>query len=665
MSPVIRAGVVVVDDRPDLLLTGDYPYYRDPAGRWAAKLSAMRAAGLTTISFYVPWRHHELEPGRFAFTGPGNRDLLGFLGLVQAAGLWAMPKPGPYVHAELPLGGLPDRVGPAGGTGRTAALCATGEPLSAQGYPLPSPHDPVFREDAGQWLRAVGDVLRPLIHPHGPVVAVQVGNEGWFGETALAASALDYSAPGVAAFTRRHPGRRPPRPGAGGGYAAWAAWLNESLADGLDDIGAHLDLDVPLLMNAAPPAEARSPGLDAWLSRSGPATPRTVHYGFTNWTGDLADDDELTRYVLAVKRAPGPAMEENWSLPWVSPACAAACVPIYRSLLGLACGATGISVYTGCATAGWDEHLTMDAAHRRTVAGDPALLDPPYGDAAPIGVDGSPGPGLDALREFTGFLRAAGPALAASRPEVDVVLLVRPEQAALTSWGVDTEPPADRTIAPFVRHCLRYGVPFSIAYREAEDDDRRRPLVTTSGPLMPAGLQELLVTHARAGRPLLVLGELPTADERGGRCTRLADAVRAGLPITVAADARTALAAWPPTAPRADRTGDGVLQLRRIGPAGDVFVFLFHPPVPGAGADPAPVTTTIMGETLRTTLMPGGCAVVHCRDGELAGAYLKGHHELLGLTIRADITFGDDRIAGHRAGDLSAHRHPSRSAFRI
>ncbi|MGV9214399.1 beta-galactosidase [Micromonospora sp. RB23] len=660
MTSVIRDGVLVIDGRPDLLLAGDYPYYRDPAERWAAKLRALRAAGLTTVSFYVPWRHHEMEPGRFTFTGPGNRDLVGFLDLVHAAGLWALPKPGPYVHAELPLGGLPDRVGPAGGTGRVAALSATDEPLSAQGYPLPSPHDPVFLADAGQWLRAVGDVLRPRIHPHGPVVAVQVGNEGWFGETGLAPDALDYSEPGLAAFARRYPGLRPPRPGAGGDHAQWAAWLNESLAAGLDDIGARLGLNVPLLMNAAPPAGARSPALDAWLSRTGPTTARTVHYGFTNWTGDPADDDELTRYVLAAKRAPGPVLEENWSLTWVGRACAAASVPIYRSLLGLACGATGISVYTACATAEWGGHLMMDAAHRRMVAGDPALLDPPYGEAAPIQVDGSPGTSLAALRGFTSFLRAAGPALAASRPEADVVLLVRPAQAAITSWGNGTEPPAGRTITPFVQHCLRYGVPFSIALSETDDDiGQGRPLVTTSGPLMPAELQELLVAYARRGRPVLLLGELPGVDERGARCSRLADAAQAGLPITVAADARTALAAWTHTAPRADGPGDGVLQLRRVSAAGDVFVFLFHRPVPGAGDDPVPVRTTVMGRPLRTTLVPGGCAVVHCRDGRLTGAYVKGHNELSGTGIPVDVTFADDQITSSAAGDLVVHPRKS------
>lgn len=668
MNPEISDGVLAVDGVPDLVLAGDYPYYRDLPSRWAGKLDAIRDAGLSTVSFYVPWRHHELSPGRFTFTGPGNRDLVGFLGLVHTAGLRALPKPGPHVHAELPLGGLPDRVSPTHDPSRAAVLSAVGEPLLEAGVCLPSPHDPAFRADAARWLQAVGDLLRPLAHPGGPVTAVQVGNEGHFGEIALPVSATDYSVPGLAAFARSYPGVRAPRtraPGADGigPYVDWAAWLNQSLADDLDEFAELLGISVPMLLNAAPPAEARSPELDSWLSRSGPAQPRMSHYGFTNWTGDLtSDDDALVRYVLAAKRASGPLMEENWSLRWVTERCAAACVPIYRSLLGLACGASGINVYTVCATADWGPHLQIDREYLRETTGDPAQLDPPYGDAAPIGVDGSAGPSLDALRTFARFLGAAGPALAGTLPERGPVLLVQPAHAAVTAWrpgpGAPTPPPADRTIAPFVRHCLRSAVPFSVAFATTEGAaaDRDRPIVTTSGPFMSVADQTYLASQARTGRPILLLGALPATDERGKPCTVLADCAREDTPITVVADldeVTSALAAWPATAPRDGRQQGEVVELRRVGHGGDLFVFLFY----RAGLLDAavPVETTIPGGVLRTTLAPGGCAVVHCRAGRLIGAYVKGGNELTGCAIRPEVTIGDQRLAAAVPGDLSAY----------
>jgi beta-galactosidase len=379
-----------------------------------------------------------------------------------------------------------------------------------------------------------------------------------------------------------------------------------------------------------------------------------VHYGFTNWTGDLArDDDALIRYVLAAKRARGPVMEENWSLRWVTEQCAAACVPIYRTLLGLACGATGISVYTACATAGWGEHLRIDRDYLRATTGDPGRLDPPYGDAAPIRADGSAGPSLDALRTLTRFLRAAGPALAATRPEPGPVLLVQPTHAAVTAWRPDPAlASADRTIAPFVRHCLLSAVPFTLAFAPADAGDG--PIVTTSGPFMSAANQEFLAAEAGAGRPVLLLGALPDTDEHGKPCTRLADITLAGAPITVVADLDELpgeLDVWPPTAPRGDRRHDAVVELRRVGTGGDVFVFLFH----RAGDDAVPVTTAIPGGLLRTTLGPGGCAAIHCRDGHLIGAYVKGRNELTGASIKPEVTVGADRSAGSERGDLARY----------
>ncbi|HSV64655.1 MAG TPA: hypothetical protein VLJ59_01945 [Mycobacteriales bacterium] len=113
------------------------------------------------------------------------------------------------MQAELPLGGLPNRVSPSRDGTREAALSAIGAPLRAHRLALPSAYDPRFQSDVRAWLTAVAEVLRPLRHPAGPVAAVQVGNEGGYGETALPIDALDYSLAGLAAFAgRRRRGQR-------------------------------------------------------------------------------------------------------------------------------------------------------------------------------------------------------------------------------------------------------------------------------------------------------------------------------------------------------------------------------------------------------------------------------------------------------------------------
>ena len=364
MTVSVRDGVLYLGEQPRLLLIGDYPYYRDPPQRWPGKLAALRSAGLEVVSFYVPWRHHELN-GRFVFAGPGNRDLTGFLGAIRAAGLFALAKPGPHVHAELPLGGLPDRVSPDHDPDRRPARDAAGTPLRSHGRQLPSLGDPRFADEVDQWLAAAGGALKGWQWPDGPLLAVQAGNEGMYGETALPLDGYD-------------PGR--------------------SLAADLRGFADKLGLDVPAFANLSPPAPGQSA---AWAARGLPEYPA---YGYTNWTGDPAtDDDALARYTLAASRARGPNLEENWSLAWAFPHWHNPATPIFNWLLGLACGATGLTVYTACATEGWADHLVVPG------------IEAPYGADAPIGVDGTAGPAWPALRVLTHFLAAEGAALMTSR----------------------------------------------------------------------------------------------------------------------------------------------------------------------------------------------------------------------------------------------------------
>ena len=63
----------------------------------------LRAMGLNYVETYVPWNLHEPEPGRYADPGALGR----FLDAVDAAGMRAIVRPGPYICAEWENGGLP------------------------------------------------------------------------------------------------------------------------------------------------------------------------------------------------------------------------------------------------------------------------------------------------------------------------------------------------------------------------------------------------------------------------------------------------------------------------------------------------------------------------------------------------------------------------------
>jgi beta-galactosidase len=51
-------------------------------------------------------------------------------------------------------------------------------PLVPVAFPVPSYASDAFHDEAALWFEAVGRVLAPLLHPHGPIVMLQVDNEG-------------------------------------------------------------------------------------------------------------------------------------------------------------------------------------------------------------------------------------------------------------------------------------------------------------------------------------------------------------------------------------------------------------------------------------------------------------------------------------------------------
>ncbi|HEY1091987.1 MAG TPA: beta-galactosidase, partial [Burkholderiaceae bacterium] len=97
-----------LNGRPWLPVMGEFHYTRSPASSWAAELLKMKAAGIDIVASYVIWNHHELNEGKFNWQG--NRNLRRFLQLAQQAGLKAVVRIGPWSHAEVRFGGIPDWV---------------------------------------------------------------------------------------------------------------------------------------------------------------------------------------------------------------------------------------------------------------------------------------------------------------------------------------------------------------------------------------------------------------------------------------------------------------------------------------------------------------------------------------------------------------------------
>jgi beta-galactosidase len=174
-----RSGLDLCNGERLPLWSGALHYWRVRRDRWDVALAGVRDLGFGAVETYVPWSVHEIRPGEFDFGEHDPQlDLGAFLTAAQAAGLKAIVRPGPHVNAELTFFGYPERIVADPGM---QALTARGTPAflpaPPRAFPVPSYASTRFLAAAAEWLRAAAKVIRPHLHPAGPVVAVQVDNE--------------------------------------------------------------------------------------------------------------------------------------------------------------------------------------------------------------------------------------------------------------------------------------------------------------------------------------------------------------------------------------------------------------------------------------------------------------------------------------------------------
>ncbi|WP_371575844.1 beta-galactosidase [Streptomyces sp. NBC_01314] len=142
--------------RPWFPVSGEFHYTRYPAGEWEEELLKMKAGGVTAVAAYVIWIHHEEVEGRIRFDG--DRDLRRFAELCARHGLDLVPRIGPWVHAEVRNGGLPDWVLDRADAPRT--------------------DDPAYLAPVRAWYAAIAGQLHGLDRSNGgPIVAIQIENE--------------------------------------------------------------------------------------------------------------------------------------------------------------------------------------------------------------------------------------------------------------------------------------------------------------------------------------------------------------------------------------------------------------------------------------------------------------------------------------------------------
>lgn len=146
---------IEIDGVARVPVSGDMHYSRVPRRDWRERLGLLRAGGVTVVSTYAIWLHHEPERGRWCFTG--NLDIAGFVTMAEQVGLDVVLRIGPWCHGEVRNGGFPDWVQAAPVAHRT--------------------DDPGYLGLVRSWFGALGAQVGQLCEPGGPVLAVQLENE--------------------------------------------------------------------------------------------------------------------------------------------------------------------------------------------------------------------------------------------------------------------------------------------------------------------------------------------------------------------------------------------------------------------------------------------------------------------------------------------------------
>ncbi|WP_169314086.1 beta-galactosidase [Streptomyces piniterrae] len=434
------------------VVIGEYPYYRAQPERWAPNLRELRRLGVDVVSCYLPWRFHETDGERpFDFTGATDpqRNVIGLLDAAAEAGLGVLLKPGPFIHAEVQLGGLPDRLCTPE---RTPYTGLHGWALTSQGRPLPSLFDPAVREETAGWLRAVADeVIAPRLSPHGPVVAVQLGNEGICGDAHLPITSQDGGPHARAAFATWLAGRgladasqqtaRDVEQWSPELRALWSRWSGRAIADVWDWFSALLPEGVAKVVNVPlAPVAGPEPTIDAWAARTRGIAGAGYHVGHTEWVGNPSTDPDAFRaHLLGIRLSRSDVLEANWGFTWTDSGFAEARTPVFNSLLALMLGSGTVSVYTAVATGSWGAHIEMDAQGLLAEGVDPALHAPPYCPGAPTTESGEPGATGRGLRLLAAFLDRFGDRLLASELVRDAVLAIDRALPEAETWAPEAD----------------------------------------------------------------------------------------------------------------------------------------------------------------------------------------------------------------------------------
>lgn len=682
----IQDGVVFVDQKPMVFNSSDYPYYRDESTLWTEKLIALKKIGIQVISAYIPWRHHQIDPAEkpdFSGRTQSNRDAHRFLNICQENGLSVILKPGPFIHGELNFGGLPDWTCPAINPKIEPLLNSNGESVTWDGsridnntqspekWPLPAPFGKEFLELTRIWF---SEVEEHVIRVHsaeigGPIIAIQVGNEGIYSNGQHAPWAFDYSPSGVSQYqlflrskyktieeynlknsTTYHlwDEINPPcewKPAVSDTslrkYLDWGEYLPCYLRDIYLEWYECLKTDLPLISNQNPPLNTPF-GIDSWLTRVNPELWKNINYGFTNWVGDVsADPSAFNRYIITAKRKGGLNMEENWGFAELyAPAYVDASTSFFQTLMIMNNGATGFNIYTGAGTGKIDCNLDVT---KKT----------PYPDCSPITEKGVITTKAEIASWLLRFFDLHGEDFLSSVPRQCVAWGYYLPHVILSAWASSDWSSCYKHgyhMMEFQKQMRELHLDYSLVNLELEPVDKLLAfpvLFVTGGGGMAETVQEKLVDYVNNGRKLIWIGE-HTKQGSLPQPFDILNSVKEKIEFHTAVAASTTLA----DQERPHVTGIADVWIRSHQEKLLDFVTIL---LPSHSVPPVEISYSSRGRdhSLLLHAVPSGGAILRIQEGRLTDCIIKGNNDFLNCSISPSCVFDGEKVGINYSGDYA------------
>ena len=146
------------DGKPWFPVMGEMHYSRFRDDLWEESLYKIKAGGLSIVSAYAIWIHHEEEEGVFDFAG--SKNLKKFVELCKKVGIYMFLRLGPWVHGEVRNGGFPDWL-----------------QSKADHVDLRS-DDPEYLKYVRRYWEQIYDQVKGFMYEEGgPIIGIQIENE--------------------------------------------------------------------------------------------------------------------------------------------------------------------------------------------------------------------------------------------------------------------------------------------------------------------------------------------------------------------------------------------------------------------------------------------------------------------------------------------------------